>query len=195
MDTKNDNMDEEIAAQEVQEQQAEEPSSEGQQDRGLEIKRLKTQLEKQKLAMDKAAKEAAEYKRQLRSKKSMEEQEADAAKERQQAMEEELSQLRRESAVGNISKRIMGFIEDEQCADMVAGGLYGAEDVDTAIDAIQKAWSAKEKRLRLEYSKLPAPAAGDGAPSVTKDELKKMNYRERVEFAHKFPDAYKNLTK
>lgn len=145
------------------------------------------------MAVDKATKEAAEYKKQLRSKKTLEEQEADAVKERQEAMEQELNTLRRESAVGNISKRLLSFIEDEKSADTVAQGLYGAEDVDAAIDAIQKAWSAREKKLKLEYSKLPAPAAGDGAPGVTREELKEMTYRDRAEFARKFPEAYKKL--
>lgn len=166
-----------------------------QQENQREIKRLQAQLEKQKLAMDKAAKEAAEYKKQLRARKSTEEQEAEEARERQEAMEQELKELRKKSAVEGIAKRAVAFLGDEAGADALAQALYGAEDPDGALDSIQKAWTAREKKLRLEYSKLPAPAGGEGAPSATKEDLKKMNYRERVEFARKYPEAYQNLTK
>lgn len=166
-----------------------------QQDREQEIKRLQAQLEKQKLAMDKAAKEAAEYKKKLRAKESTEEQEAEEARERQEAMEQELNELRKKSAVEAIAKRAVAFLGDEAQADALAQALYGAEDSDAAMDSIQKAWTAREKKLRLEFSKLPPPAGGDGAPGVTREELRKMNYRDRAEFARKFPDTYKNLTK
>ncbi len=172
-----------IEVEDKEEQETSEAGQEeSQQEKELEIKRLQAQLEKQKLAMDKAAKEAAEYKKQLRAKKSTEEQEAEEARERQEAMEQELNELRKKSAV-------------EAGADALAQALYGAEDPEAALDSIQKAWTAREKKLRLEYSKLPAPAGGDGTPSTTKEDLKNMNYRERVEFARKYPEAYQNLTK
>ena len=141
-----------------------------------ELKRLQAELVKQKNALDNATKEAASYKKQLRAKLSTEEQEAEAAKERQEAMEAELAELRKQSSMGAISKRVMTFIGDEKVADSVAEALYGAEDVDAAIDAISKAWSAKEKKLRLEFSRIPPPAAGDEDSKAQKD----------VEEGHKF---------
>lgn len=141
-----------------------------------ELKRLQSELAKQKNALDNATKEAASYKKQLRAKLSAEEQEAEAAKERQEAMEKELAELRKQSAMGSISKRVLTFIGDEKAADSVAEALYGAEDIDAAIDAISKAWAAKEKALRLEFSRIPPPAAGGEDSEKQKD----------VEEGHKF---------
>lgn len=144
-----------------------------------ELKRLQAELIKQKNALDNATKEAANYKKQLRAKQTSEEAEAEAAKERQEAMEAELAELRKQSAMGSISKRVLTFIGDEKTADSVAEALYGAEDIDAAIDVISKAWAAKEKALRLEFSKLPPPASGGNETTSKKD----------VEEGHKFGKA------
>lgn len=157
----------------------EETSEDTAKERDAELKRLQAELAKQKSALDNATKEAANYKKQLRAKLSTEEQEAEAAKERQEAMEAELAALRKQSAMGAISKKVMTFVGDEKTADGIAESLYGAEDVDAAIDAISKAWSAKEKSLRLEFSKLPSPAGGGDESKSQKD----------VEEGHKFGKA------
>lgn len=148
-------------------------------EKDAELKRLQAEMAKQKNALDNATKEAAAYKKQLRAKQTNEEAEAEAAKEREEARDKELNELRKKFAVADISKRVLTFLGDEKTADDVAGALYGAEDVDAAIDAFNKAWSAKEKALRLEFSKIPAPAGGDLYENKQKD----------VDEAHKFGKA------
>lgn len=159
-----------------------------------ELSKLKAELAKQKAALDKATKEAAESKRALRAKQSAEEVAAEEAKALQQSMQEELEQLRKEKAVSVITAKAMTFVGDNDTAAQVAEYLYGAEDADAALTAIQKAWTAKEKALRLEYGKIPSPGVGgsDG-PSLTKDQLNAMNYMQRIEFANKHPDEYEAL--
>lgn len=159
-----------------------------------ELSKLKAELAKQKAALDKATKEAAESKRALRAKQSAEEVAAEEAKALQQSMQEELEQLRKEKAVSVITAKAMTFVGDNDTAAQVAEYLYGAEDADAALTAIQKAWTAKEKALRLEYGKIPSPGVGgsDG-PSLTKDQLNAMNYIQRIEFANKHPDEYEAL--
>lgn len=159
-----------------------------------ELSKLKAELAKQKAALDKATKEAAESKRALRAKQSAEEVAAEEAKALQQSMQEELEQLRKEKAVSVITAKAMTFVGDNDIAGQVAEYLYGAEDADAALTAIQKAWTAKEKALRLEYGKIPAPGVGgsDG-PTVTKDQLNAMNYMQRIEFANKHPEEYEAL--
>lgn len=159
-----------------------------------ELSKLKAELAKQKAALDKATKEAAESKRALRAKQSAEEVAAEEAKALQQSMQEELEQLRKEKAVSVITAKAMTFVGDNDIASQVAEYLYGAEDADAALTAIQKAWTAKEKALRLEYGKIPAPGVGgsDG-PTVTKDQLNAMNYMQRIEFANKHPEEYEAL--
>ncbi len=159
-----------------------------------ELSKLKAELAKQKAALDKATKEAAESKRALRAKQSAEEVAAEEAKALQQSMQEELEQLRKEKAVSVITAKAMTFVGENDTAAQVAEYLYGAEDADAALTVIQKAWTAKEKALRLEYGKIPSPGVGgsDG-PSLTKDQLNAMNYMQRIEFANKHPDEYEAL--
>lgn len=148
-----------------------------------------------KAALDKTAKEAAELKRRLRAKQTEEEARAEEERAKQAAIEQELNELRKQSAVSGISKRLMGFLGDEALSTTVAEHLYGATDTDAAIDAIQKAWTMREKKLRMEYGKIPAPESGDGVPAITKEQLGSMSYSERAAFFAQYPDAYEKLKK
>ena len=159
-----------------------------------EIARLRAEVAKQKAALDKATKEAGDYRKQLRAKQSAEEVAAEEAKALQQSMEEELKQLRKEKAVAAVTSKVMPLVGDTEVAGQVAEYLYGAEDADAALAAIQKAWTAKEKALRLEYGKIPAPGVGSGdGTTVTREQLDKMSYKERVEFAYNHHDEYERL--
>lgn len=160
-----------------------------------EIARLKAELTKQINKNDALAKENAGYKKTIRASKSAEEQRAEEERERQETIERELNELRKRAAVSGIAKTVMGFVGDETTSNSIAEALYGAEDVDAAMDAISKAWTLREKKLRMEYGKIPAPDAGDGAPTTTKQELSEMTYLERLDFANKYPDTYEKLMK
>lgn len=159
-----------------------------------EIARLKAELAKARAATDKATKEAGDFRKQLRARQTAEEAAAEAEKERQEAIEKELAELRKERAVANSSKRVMTFVNDEQIATSIAEALYGAADIDLAIDTISKAWTAREKALRIEFGKVPAPGIGSSdGPSITQEQLSKMTFRERVEFSQKHPQEYNTL--
>lgn len=159
-----------------------------------ELAKLKAEFARQKAALDKATSEAASMKKQLRAKQSAEEAAAEEAKEAQEARDKELAELRKKFAVAETSKKVMGFVGDEATASTVAEYLYGAEDVDAVLTAFQKAWAAKEKALRLEYGKIPAPGIGgaDG-PTITKAQLDNLNYMDRLKFATEHPDEYNKL--
>lgn len=126
-----------------------------------QLKQLQDQLLQEKKKSDLLAKENAEKKRQLRSMQSAEEIKAAEEKERQEAIENELKELRKQSAVATVAKRIITFVGDETVSTSIAEALYGADDIDLAIDEINKAWIAKEKQLKLEYGKIPPPGAGN----------------------------------
>lgn len=164
------------------------------QDENAEIARLKAELAKAKAATDKATKEAGDFRKQLRARQTAEEAQAEAEKERQEAIEKELNELRKERAVAITSKKAFTFVQDENVATSIAEALYGAEDVDLALETIQKAWVAKERALRLEFGKVPAPGIGNSdGPTISKAQLDDMGYKERLEFANKHPDEYKKL--
>lgn len=159
-----------------------------------EVAKLKAELAKLKSSNDKLAKENADKTKQIRAKQSAEEAAAEEAKERQEAQAKELAELRKKFAVAETSKKVMGFISDENVSNQVAEYLYGAEDVDAALAAINKAWTAKEKALRLEFGKIPAPSVGssDGL-TLTKEQLDAMGYMERAKFANEHPVEYNKL--
>lgn len=168
--------------------------NEVEQNENPEIAKLKAELAKQKAALDKATKEAGDAKKALRAKQSAEEAAAEEAKEAAEARDKELAELRKKFAVAETSKKVMGFVGDEQTANSVAEYLYGAEDIDAALAAFNKAWTAKEKALRLEYGKIPAPGVGasDGV-TISKAQLDAMTYTERIKFANEHPDDYEKL--
>ena len=159
-----------------------------------ELAKLRAEMAKQKAALDKATKEAAESKRALRAKQSAEEIAAEEKRIADEARENELNELRKKFAVADSSKKIMSFVGDEKMSTNLAEYLYGATDVDAAIDELNKAWSAKEKKLKAEYGRITGPGVGatDG-PTVTEAELSKMTYAERVKFANEHPVEYNKL--
>ena len=159
-----------------------------------ELAKLRAEMAKQKAALDKATKEAGDYKKQLRAKQSAEEIAAEEAKVQQEALMQELETLRKEKAVAATTAKITPMIGDSEIAGQIAEYLYGAEDVDAALTAIQKAWTAKEKALRLEFGKIPAPGAGasDG-PTITREQLDSMKFPERVKFMNEHRDEYEKL--
>ena len=159
-----------------------------------ELAKLRADLAKQKAALDKATKEAAESKRALRAKQTAEEAAAEEAKAQQDALMQELETLRKERAVAATTAKIIPLVTDSTVAGQVAEYLYGAEDVDSAIAAIQKAWAAKEKALRLEYGKIPAPGTGASeGPTYTREQVDAMKFEERVKFAREHRDEYNKL--
>lgn len=159
-----------------------------------ELAKLRADLAKQKAALDKATKEAAESKRALRAKQTAEEAAAEEAKAQQDALMQELETLRKERAVAATTAKIIPIVTDSAVAGQVAEDLYGAADIDSAIAAIQKAWAAKEKALRLEYGKIPAPGVGgNDGPTYTKEQVDAMKFEDRVKFAREHRDEYNKL--
>ena len=151
-----------------------------------ELAKLKLELAKQKEAINKATKEAADYKRQLRAKQTAEEIAAEEKKAQDEAQAKEIEELRREVARAKTVKNVMAKLgTDEEVSGKISEYLYGADDIENALTEIQRAWVAKEKALRLEYGKVPPPGAG-GANGEDAETQKAINLakelgRERAE--------------
>lgn len=189
----NQNVETTETGTENQETEAESKTESGQ-DVSAELAKLKAEIARQKAANDKLSKENAEKTKALRAKQSAEEAAAEEAKTQQEALMQELETLRKERAVAATTAKVFPIVNDNAVAGQVAEYLYGAEDVDSALAAIQKAWTAREKALRLEYGKIPAPGVGgsDG-PTVTKAQLDAMKFEDRVKFAKEHRDEYNKL--
>lgn len=158
------------------------------------LAKLRAEFAKQKAALDKATKEAGDYKKQLRQRQTAEEAAAEEKRLADEARDQELAELRKRFAVAETSKKLLGFIKDEAASNSLAEFLYGAEDAESAIDMLNKAWTTREKSLRLEYGKIPAPGVGspDG-PTITRAQLDEMSYKDRVKFAEEHPEEYNKL--
>lgn len=144
-------------------EQVQPDAAEHEKDNGAEeVTKLKAELARQKEAINKATREAADYKRQLRAKQSAEEIAAEEKKAADEARDKEIEELRKEVAKARIVKNVMGkFGTDEEVSNKISEYLYGAADIENALTEIQRAWTAKEKALRLEFGKIPAPGAGN----------------------------------
>ena len=145
-----------------------------------EIAKLRIELARQKEAINKATKEAADYKRALRAKQSEEEIAAEEKKATEEATKKEIEELRREVAREKTVKTIMSRLgTDEETSGKIAEYLYGAEDADAALTEMQRAWTAREKALRLEYGRIPAPGAG-GANGEDAEMQKAINLAKEI---------------
>ena len=159
-----------------------------------ELAKLRAELAKANSKNDQLAKENAEQKKAIRAKQSAEEIAAEEKRIADEARDKELADLRKRFAVAESSKKVMSFVSDESAASQIAEYLYGAEDADAAIDAFNKAWIAREKALRLEYGKIPAPGiGGSDGPTMTKEQLDAMSYIDRADYASKYPNEYNRL--
>ena len=164
-------------------------------DTATELAKLKAEFAKQKAALDKATKEAGDAKKALRAKQTQEEIDADTRKQQEEANQKELEELRMKFAVMESSKAVLTRIGgDESASTRIAEYLYGAKDVDGALTEIQKIIAAREKALRIEYGKVPAPGAGNSdGPTITKEQFAAMGYKERSDLFNKHPDEYNRL--
>lgn len=163
-------------------------------DVSAELAKTKADYAKLKAALDKATKEAGDARKALRAKQTAEEIAAEEKKAQDEAQAKEIEELRREVARAKTVKNVMAKLgTDEEVSGKISEYLYGAEDIENALTEIQRAWTAKEKALRLEYGKVPAPGAGgaNGEDAETQKaiELAKKIGRERAMSAKSLKDT------
>ena len=146
-----------------------------------------------KEALDKAASEAATYKKQLRERMSEEEAAKAKAAEDMASVMAELENLRAEKAVSEYTAQFMGIGYDEALAKATAQAIQKG-DMAAMFKNHAKFVADQEKALRAELLKgTPAPPAGDGAKGVTKETLSKMTLLEKQKFAQENPEQYKEI--
>ena len=140
-----------------------------------QIASLKAEIEKLKKAKDEAASEAAGYKRELRARQTQEEIDAANKKEEQEKRDQEYAELQKEVARARSSKSVMAKLGvNEEIAGKISECLMGCEDLDNALLLIQQSWEAREKALKVQYGKIPAPGAGGGSEDRETQEAMKI---------------------
>ncbi len=142
---------------------------------------------------DKAASDTANYKKQLKANMSEAEQKAAEEAERYAAIVAERDQLKAEKAIAENAKGLIAIGYDEALASEVATALFTG-DTETVIKAQAKFVDAQKKAVLAEAVKnTPVPPAGAGGVEMTKESFKKLSPMERLEFAQKNPEQYKQI--
>lgn len=119
-----------------------------------------TEVTKLKAALSKANSEAAEYKKQLRSKQTADEAEAAAQKEEQDKLLKENSELKRSMALSERKAKLLAMGYDENLADETATAMVDG-DLDKVLANQSKYLEVQKKNIQADHMrKTPRPAAG-----------------------------------
>ena len=133
---------------------------------------------------DKYASEAAELKKQLKSKMSADEQAEAERKAAHEKMEAELAELKRDKAVSEHKARLLGLGYEEALAADTAKALADG-DMDAVFLNQKKHQESQEKTLRAQLLKeTPKPPAGSGGDV-------QINYAQEIEAAQAAGDFSK----
>lgn len=178
------------------------PNTDGQQNDTPTVEELMTQLaseraekESYKNKADKASSEAAQYKKELRSKQTAEEQEAEAKAEAEKLQAEKFENMSKELNHMKAVNAYQKVIGDGKDIDSLIEAVTDA-DHSLIANVIANEVQRQVKEAKAEWLKSrPAINAGGGEEStITQEQFNKMNYHERVEFKNKNPELYKRFT-
>lgn len=146
-----------------------------------------------KTVFDKKAKEAADLSKQLKAKMTEDELTKAQAEEDMAAIKAELEQLRAEKIIGENTAKFLELGYDSKLAQATAVAMAKGE-METVFKNHAKFIADREKALRAEILKdTPAPPAGDGTKTVTREDYAKMSLDEKAKFAEEHPDKIKEF--
>lgn len=142
---------------------------------------------------DKTASELAEKKKQLQAKLT----EDEAAKQKEQEERAELQskyeKLLHENEVSKFKANLLAMGYDEKLASDTAEAMANG-DTEKVFANQKKHLEAVEKRVRAEALKDTPKPTGDGdSKTMTLKKLREMTPAERLAFAEKNPEEYKEL--
>lgn len=156
----------------------------------------------EKSVFDKTASELAKVKKELKAlqESSMTDAEKlqaelDKAQEAQTTYARELSKLRAKEIFveAGLTEKEYSSILDTVVSDDEEVTKTRAK---TMIELIANQKKLAEEKLKKELLKdTPTPRDGDGSSTITKEDFKKMGWRERVELKQQNPELFKQLSK
>lgn len=160
------------------------------------LSELMAENAKLKREKDKASSDAAKYKKEAMANKSESEQKAIEKAEADAKIQEELAELRKESALNKLEKSFVTLGYSEDMAKQAAEAQYEG-NTDLLFQIQKKYFAEKEKSIKAQLMKqMPSPSIGnDDSISVTKEQFDAMGYKERVELLNNHPKVYEQLTK
>lgn len=146
-----------------------------------------------KETFDRAASEAAGYKKQLREKMSEDEATKAQEAETRAALEARVKELEEKEMLNSYTTAYLAMGYGEKLATATAAAIVKG-DMETVF-ANQKAhMETREKALKAELLKeTPRPAGGTEDSGMKKEDFMKMSLGEKQRFATEHPDLYANF--
>ena len=127
-----------------------------------------------KAALSKANSEAADYKKQLRTKQTDDEAAAAAQKEEHDRLVQENADLKRSMALSERKAKLLAMGYDESLADETAAAMVDS-DMDKVMANQSKYLEVQKKNIQADaMRKTPRPAAGDDGNGGSMDYAKKI---------------------
>ena len=127
-----------------------------------------------KAALSKANSEAADYKKQLRTKQTDDEAAAAAQKEEHDRLVQENADLKRSMALSERKAKLLAMGYDESLADETAAAMVDG-DLDKVMANQSKYLEVQKKNIQADaMRKTPRPAAGDDGNGGSMDYAKKI---------------------
>lgn len=143
---------------------------------------------------DKYASEAAELKKQLRSKQSEEEVKKMEEEAERKALEDKYNQLLERTTIAENKSKYLSLGYDDKLAEDTAKALY-AGDMEKVFANSAKHQAELEKKIKADVLKgTPKPdGAGSGTKSLTREQFGAMGYSERVKLRTENPELYNEM--
>lgn len=142
---------------------------------------------------DKAASDAASWKKKHNALLTEEEQKKQEADEKWASMEQELAGLRKEKTVSQYTAQLLKQGYDEALATSTAAAMESG-DMTTVFANNQKFLDGYAKQIIADKLKrTPRGADGGTGGTMTKDAFRKMSPAERYDFSQKHPEEYRAI--
>ncbi len=142
---------------------------------------------------DKAASDAADWKKKHNALLSEDERKKQTEAEEVAGLKKRVAELESEKTVSEYKAKYIAQGYSEDLAAATAKALAEG-DTATVFANQQKFLEEYAKTVKADaLKKTPRPASGAGGKSLTVDEFRKLSPRERYEFSQKYPEEYKSM--
>lgn len=154
------------------------------------------ELEKHKDATNKATKEAAEYKKQLKALQDQQKTGNSKADETIARLQEQVNELTRQNTISSYTAQFVALGYDPELASATAIATADG-DVATVFENQRKFLEAHDKNIKADILKqTPKPGQGGTgrqAPAMTLEKYRKLSEVDKMKFASEFPEEYARL--
>ena len=153
-------------------------------------------LGKYKDATDKATKEAAEYKKQLKALQEQQKTGNSKADDTIAELQKQVAELTRQNTIASYAAQFTALGYDAELAQATAIATADG-DVAAVFENQRKFLEQHDKDIKADiFKQTPKPGqggTGKTAPAMTLDKFRKLPMAERMAYANEFPEEYQKL--